>query len=343
MTKIKLKITLFLMLMVFSTQIQAEENILCIQKFLAKTVFNPGPSDGLWGKKTETAINQLISQANNFKSPNFKKSDAENVCKMLQGNQALKLLEIGQFKRFPIEILADIGEIKSVTDFDFSKIDISNNINYNCNFVILHRKGFKRASGKVQIDNGKLVFKTHKWKVGLASEGSQRFLIEEANLKLTQNGLRGIMPHLSYVGEGEVAKPVQYITLGENYIKVTKPSTLEAGILGSNNYIDSYGTTYTFKILACSEKFNRTKKSMNKKLLCLQKSFTDKGMGEVLSSPGLELLSKAFIKDQKNLKDKSDLIKIGLDPNAVNKNEKHLLKLVNHEGSNFLFCRKLKG
>lgn len=75
----------------------------------------------------------------------------------------------------------------------------------------------------------------------------------------------------------------------------------------------------------------------------MQNSFTDKGMGEVLSILGLELLSKAFIKDHKNLKDKSDLIKIGLNPNAVNKNEKHLLKLVNHEGSNFLFCRKLKG
>ena len=343
MIEIKLRIALFLMLMVFSTQIQAEENILCLQKFLAKTVFNPGPSDGVWGKKTETAINQLISQANNFESPYVKKSDAKNVCKMLQGNQALKLLEIGQFKRFPIEILADIGEIKSVTDFDFSKITISNDINYNCKFVILHSKGFKRASGKVNIDNGKLVFKNHIWQVGLASEGSQRFLIEEANLRVTQNGLRGIMPHLSYVDEGEVAKPIQYITLGKNYIKVAKSSTFEAGILGSNNYIDSFGNTYTFKILDCSEKFNRTKKSMDKKLLCLQNSFTDKGMGEVLSILGLELLSKAFIKDHKNLKDKSDLIKIGLNPNAVNKNEKHLLKLVNHEGSNFLFCRKLKG
>ena len=251
MTEIKLKIILFAILMVFGTQIQAEENILCIQKFLAKTVFNPGPSDGVWGKKTETAINQLISQANNFKPQNIKKSDAEEVCKTLQGTQASKLLEIGQFKRFPIQISADIGEIKSLTDFDFSKITISKNVNYSCSFVILHSKGFKRASGKVNINNGKLVFKANRWMVGIASKGSERFLPEEANLRLTQNGLRGIMPHLSYVGEGEVEKPVQYITLGENYIQDTNSSTLDAGILGSNKYIDDYGTTYNFKITGC--------------------------------------------------------------------------------------------
>ena len=259
MTKFKLKIILFAILMVFGTQIQAEENILCIQKFLAKTVFNPGAPDGVWGKKTETAINQLISQANNFKPQNIKKSDAEDVCKTLKGNQASKLLEIGQFKRFPVEIVADIGEIKSLTDFDFSKIIISKNVNYNCNFVILHSKGFKQASGKVIINNGKLVFKANGWRIGIASKGSERFLTEEANLRLTQNGLRGIMPHLSYVGEGELEKPVQYITLGGNYIKETNSSTSDArvaflnpGIIGSNNYIDDYGTTYTFKIHGCS-------------------------------------------------------------------------------------------
>lgn len=56
MIEIKLRIALFLMLMVFSTQIQAEENILCLQKFLAKTVFNPGPSDGVWGRKQKLLL-----------------------------------------------------------------------------------------------------------------------------------------------------------------------------------------------------------------------------------------------------------------------------------------------
>jgi hypothetical protein len=253
MTKIKLKIILFAIIMVFSTQIQAEENVLCIQKFLTKTVFNPGPSDGAWGKKTETAINQLMSQANGFESQNIEKSDAENICKTLSGNQGSKLHEIGQFKRFPIMITQDIGEIKSLTDFDFTNITISTNVTYkSCSFKIMQtKKGFTRATGTVGIKNGTLVFKNHMWKAGLASFGREHLLNEEANLKLTKTGVHGIFPHLSYVGEGEVDKPVQYITLGKNYIKATESSSSEEGLLGSNNYIDSYGTTYGFKLSYC--------------------------------------------------------------------------------------------
>jgi len=259
MTKIKLKITLFAILMVFGTQVQAEENVLCIQKFLTKTVFNPGPSDGAWGKKTETAINQLMSQANNFEPQNIKKSDAENICKTLSGNQGSKLNEIGQFKRFPIVITEDIGEIKSLTDFDFTNSTISTNVTYKrCVFDIIHSEGWRRASGTVGINNGILVFKNHEWYAGLASSGREHLLNEEANLKLTNTGAHGILPHLSYVAEGEVDKPVQYLILGKDYIKPPpkcyscSPSSLEEGILGSNNYTDDYGNTYTFKISSCS-------------------------------------------------------------------------------------------
>ena len=253
MTKIKLKITLFAILMVFGTQVQAEKNVLCIQKFLTKTVFNPGPSDGAWGKKTETAINQLMSQANNFESQNIKKSDAEKICKTLSGNQGSKLHEIGQFKRFPIAITEDIGEIKSLTDFDFTNITISTNVTYKrCAFDIIHSEGWRRAKGKVGIKNGTLVFKNHEWYAGLASSGREHLLNEEANLKLTSTGVHGILPHVSYVAEGEVDKPVQYITLGKNYIKATKPTYFEEGVEGSNNYTDRYGSTYTFQLSFCS-------------------------------------------------------------------------------------------
>ena len=86
---------------------------------------------------------------------------------------------------------------------------------------------------------------------GLASSGREHLLNEEANLKLTNTGVHGILPHVSYVAEGEVDKPVQYITLGKNYIKATKPSYFEEGVEGSNNYTDSYGTTYTFQLSFC--------------------------------------------------------------------------------------------
>ena len=90
------------------------------------------------------------------------------------------------------------------------------------------------------------------WRAGLASSGREPLLKEEANFKLTKTGVHGILPHLSYVGEGEVDKPVQYITLGKNYIKATKPSYFEEGVEGSNNYTDRYGSTYTFQLSFCN-------------------------------------------------------------------------------------------
>jgi len=82
----------------------ADTNTLCIQKFLSKTVFNPGPADGLWGKKTKNAINELFSQAEKFNLEKIKKGDAQKICKILESEQNHQLLEIGQFKRYPIDI-----------------------------------------------------------------------------------------------------------------------------------------------------------------------------------------------------------------------------------------------
>ena len=36
-------------------------NITCIQEVLSSTVFNPGPIDGAWGKKTETAVKDYFN------------------------------------------------------------------------------------------------------------------------------------------------------------------------------------------------------------------------------------------------------------------------------------------
>ena len=87
------------------------------------------------------------------------------------------------------------------------------------------------------------------------------------------------------------------------------------------------------------EKFDRDVKSMQKKLSCLQSAFNKKDMGELLSKSDMLLMSKAFKNDQKP-KNKSNLIRAGLNPILVNKNKKYLLRLINFTGNVETFCSK---
>ena len=248
----RLSILIFLFIC-FASLTHADTNTLCIQKFLSKTVFNPGPADGLWGNKTKKAINQLFSQADEFNVKKIEKDDAEKICKILESEQNLKLLEIGQFKRYPIDITEVISEEFLKTKFDFSKIKINDAANYFCSFTILHHEGFERAAGKLQIKNGVIKFKDNKWFVGLASKGSEIYLKEEANLRVSDIGIHGKIPYLSYVGKGEVAKPVQYVSLGHNYINLKINSNIDNGIMGKHKFLDKRGNEASLLIYECSD------------------------------------------------------------------------------------------
>ena len=248
----RLSILIFLFIC-FASLTHADTNTLCIQKFLSKTVFNPGPADGLWGNKTKKAINQLFSQADEFNVKKIEKDDAEKICKILESEQNLQLLEIGQFKRYPIDITEVISEEFLKTKFDFSKIRINDAANYFCSFTILHHEGFERAAGKLQIKNGVIKFKDNKWFVGLASKGSEIYLKEEANLRVSNVGIHGKIPYLSYVGKGEVAKPVQYVSLGHNYINLKINSNIDNGIMGKHKFLDKRGNEASLLIYECSD------------------------------------------------------------------------------------------
>lgn len=248
----RLSILIFLFIC-FASLTHADTNTLCIQKFLSKTVFNPGPADGLWGNKTKKAINQLFSQADEFNVKKIEKDDAEKICKILESEQNLQLLEIGQFKRYPIDITEVISEEFLKTKFDFSKIKINDAANYFCSFTILHHEGFERAAGKLQIKNGVVKFKDNKWFVGLASKGSEIYLKEEANLRVSNVGIHGKIPYLSYVGKGEVAKPVQYVSLGHNYINLKINSNIDNGIMGKHKFLDKRGNEASLLIYECSD------------------------------------------------------------------------------------------
>ena len=240
----------------FASSTQAETNTLCIQEFLSRTIFDPGPKDGLWGKKTKNAINELFSQANKFKETQIKKDDAQEICKILESEQNLRLLEIGQFKKYPINITETISEEFSNTKFDFSTIKVNRNANYFCSFTINYKRS-DRAVGKLQIENGIIKFQNHKWFVGQASKGSEIYLKEEANLRVSQSAIYGIIPYLSYVGEGETAKPIQYVTLGDKYKKSNTNTAVDKGIMGSHGFLDKRGSMATLVINECSDKVQK--------------------------------------------------------------------------------------
>ncbi|MBT4284152.1 MAG: hypothetical protein HOD94_02455 [Rhodobacteraceae bacterium] len=88
----------------FVPSLSANTSVLCLQKFLKKTVFDPGSLDGVWGDKTESSINSLLDQAGMLK-PNQKISmlEAEEVCNLLHSSKRDELLESGKFKVFRIE------------------------------------------------------------------------------------------------------------------------------------------------------------------------------------------------------------------------------------------------
>jgi hypothetical protein len=89
--------------------------------------------------------------------------------------------------------------------------------------------------------------------VGLASKGSEIYLKEEANLRVSDVGIHGKIPYLSYVGKGEVAKPVQYVSLGHNYINLKINSNIDNGIMGKHKFLDKRGNEASLLIYECSD------------------------------------------------------------------------------------------
>lgn len=103
---IKVRFTLLIIgTLIFSVSTAfSETNILCIQKFLSKTAFDTGSTDGRWGEKTETAINDLFDQVGISEPKTIKAKDAIEVCKILQGSNNKALLESVSFKVYPVAI-----------------------------------------------------------------------------------------------------------------------------------------------------------------------------------------------------------------------------------------------
>lgn len=233
--------------------VQAMASVKCVQEFLSQTPFDPGPVDGAWGKKTATALEGFFTQVSGSVDGGLGKGNVEEICAVLNGDQHDEWLISAALRLYPVKIDPNQVSIAvSRTDFNFSKSDIADAQNWQCNFVISRdlegEDDVERlAKGKLEIVDGQLEFRKHQWYTGGMSDDT--FLTDDANLMLTKSGkIVGKIPYFHlYVDRGDVALQPLYPTLSTDFEEIRKfpegesAFHVEAGMLG------------IFKLWGCKE------------------------------------------------------------------------------------------
>ena len=190
-------------------------NVRCIQSFLSETVFDPGPVDGAWGKKTATALQDFAS----YHELTFKtKVDHKNANSLCTELTALDLkLNQPSVRRFSVNItLKDLEAFTGRKQIDLSQISVLDDLNYsNCSFTISRQQiETKRveslASGMFTIESGLIKFGKNSWYTGGLADGS--YLIDQGVLVFSDDfKLSGSIPYFHlFVSAGEIAeRPLQ--------------------------------------------------------------------------------------------------------------------------------------
>ncbi len=209
----------------------AQADTRCVQEFLSRTAFDPGPVDGLWGRKTEGALKGFLDQVVGDPSYRAEKSATAEICRLMSGPRSEELLSAASLRDYYVTLDPDSYVAASTTAFDFSGVDVDTGYSGICRFQIvriltLENNAFDWLSrGTVEIESGTLKFdkNSHEWRTGGLSDGT--FLAKDANLKIDRNGMvHGRMPYFNYVvGPGEAARLPRYAELsykhepGEEY------------------------------------------------------------------------------------------------------------------------------
>jgi len=187
-------------------------NITCIQEVLSNTVFNPGPIDGAWGKKTETAVKDYFNYMGIKVNFPITKQNSQNICSEIQSHDTKK--PNLSYRKFHIEInKSDLENFLGRKLFDFEKYDLALNVSdQDCSFRIfrkVHHDGRQEmlASGTLDIYKGNIVFRKNYWETGGIADSS--YLEEQASIALLKDkSLVGAMPYFPFfVDPGEIAEP----------------------------------------------------------------------------------------------------------------------------------------
>lgn len=190
-------------------------NVRCIQSFLSKTVFDPGPVDGAWGKKTATALQDFASYHEITFKTKIDRKNAESLCTELS-TLDLKLNQ-PSVRRFKVNItLEELEAFTGRKQIDLSQISVMDELNYsNCRFTISRQQiETKRveslAAGMFTIESGLIKFGENSWYTGGLADGS--YLIDQGVLAFSDDfKLTGSIPYFHlFVSAGEIAeRPLQ--------------------------------------------------------------------------------------------------------------------------------------
>ena len=212
----KIRIAFFLPAFLFFLQvfspINAIADVLCVQEFLSKTIFNPGIVDGQWGKKTETAAKDYFNYVGEKVDFSINKKNSERICAKLNSNAGLKPKL--KYRKFHISIDKDeLAKFSGQKTFNFDNYKLSTEYQDEVCLFKIYRISLKRknkrpdvmASGNIAIKEGRIFFQKNRWFTGGLADSS--YLKDDAFLAILENrSLVGIMPHFrKHVKVGELA------------------------------------------------------------------------------------------------------------------------------------------
>jgi len=204
----------------------AQADVRCVQDFLTKTAFDPGPVDGAWGRKTADALKDAFAQLDMTVDGGLGKGNTDAICSIFQGPEGPDIAERLALKVYPIRIKVDEAFFAEPTAYDFSRANIAKGVNYqDCQFwlkryIPAENANNNMAEGRLSITDGWITIREAKWRVGGLSEPEQ--LIENTNLALTKSGalVGRIIYYERYIEVGDVSEPPIYVTMTKRH----KPS-----------------------------------------------------------------------------------------------------------------------
>lgn len=240
----------------------------CIQEELVTLGFNPGPIDGLWGRRTADALDATAEKFGRLDQ--FDATQREEACNFLRELNSDR--PSGNITEFSL----DLSGLQSVPEsrFDFSNIALDETPSGRCEFEIYRHRledpgdDELMSAGIMAINSGNVQIIENEWFTGgLADE---TFLRDLSELKLDKNGhLHGSMPYFHmFIGPNDLAAPPETITLGDRTNLKKNDSPSGQHWFHQNTWADGYID------LSCTKVGTELPKSSNAKIAALQSNLS---------------------------------------------------------------------
>jgi hypothetical protein len=245
--KFNLLISVLSTLIILSAVTAGNASVKCVQNFLSKTVFDPGPVDGAWGTKTAIALSDFANYHKVELSNEINRKNVNALCDEIRKFDH----QLGEavVRRFQINIAVnDLEKFTGRKQFDISKINLMSNVNrHKCKFSISRKQIENKkvellATGKLSINGGVIKFEKNRWRTGGLADSS--YLIKDGVLAFSNNYLlHGTIPYFHlFVSPGEIAqRPMQIDFNGTSHDDANKiPQSDESWRKRYSFYVDTW-------------------------------------------------------------------------------------------------------